>query len=143
MTRQQQMMTWAIGHVNAVKNLNDEHLRTCYGNLCHKFPVLIRTCGLCQTAAFIQHKGNPDSNQADGDGQERDSRARANQLLGEHALEILRHYGITGEGQLADVVSGLDRTQYMLATRLLLDSWIYYKRFAESVLDVKAGDSNG
>ena len=35
-----------------------EQVRTIYGNLCHEFPVLVRTCGLCQAIAVVTPPSN-------------------------------------------------------------------------------------
>jgi CRISPR-associated protein Cmr5 len=51
-----------------------EQVRTIYGNLCHEFPVLVRTCGLCQAIAFCADKAQSDEN----------ARAEAYRLLLKH-----------------------------------------------------------
>jgi len=111
-----------------------EQVRTIYGNLCHEFPVLVRTCGLCQAIAFCADKAQSDE----------DARAQAYRLLLTHIGKILgvETDGAGGaEGSLIDEILGADTTQYMLYTRRVLHAWVYFKRFAVSVLGVKTGGS--
>ncbi|MBX2990247.1 MAG: type III-B CRISPR module-associated protein Cmr5 [Bacteroidetes bacterium] len=110
----------------------DNKVRKTYGSLCHSFPVMVRTCGLCQAVAFSKAK-------AAGD----DSRiADAHRLLLEHLGELL--HAVNSAISKDDVVSPIrsaSATVYMLYTRQILTSWIYFKRFAESILKVQAGEN--
>jgi len=133
MNRQQSFLSQAVKDVNGLlKNEESKKTQRIYGTLCHKFPVLIRTCGLCQTAAFIESKVSSDNN----------DRKQAHTSLGAHALKVLKDQGIVNpqKQKLSEAVGELDAMSYALATRILLRAWIYYKRFAESILGVKAGD---
>jgi CRISPR-associated protein Cmr5 len=46
------------------------------------------------------------------------------------------------EGDLIAAIRSAGLVEYMRHTRTILDAWVYYRRFAESVLDVKAGTSD-
>ncbi len=94
-----------------------------YGGLCHSFPVMVRTCGLCQALAFSKAKA----------GEGKDKRERAHTLLLEHVARILNV-----QGDLLATVRDAPASQYMLYTRRILTSWVYFKRFAESILKVSS-----
>lgn len=122
-TRAQKDMLLAERLVTEASN-GDERVYKIYGGLCHNFPVLVRTCGLCQALAFHKAKA------ANGD-----DRARAHQML-------LKHVGtLLGEPDPLDAVRRAETTDYMLHTRRALAAWIYFKRFAESILNVSSAES--
>ena len=104
---------------------NDPQGRKVYGGLCHSFPILVRTCGLCQALAFHEDKATEASK----------PRGQAHGLLLDHIARLL---GIEGRQALLRHVredSGI--TDYMRDTRRVLAAWIYWKRFAVSILKVK------
>lgn len=119
-TRAQNDMRLAADRVAEVK---DKEWAGRYGRLCHKFPVLVRTCGLCQAVAFSSAK-------ARGDGA----------LAKAHGRILSDVEAITG--QSPDQLARANATDYMLQTRRLLAAWIYYKRFAESILGAGPGDED-
>ena len=92
-----------------------------YGGLCHKLPILILTNGLCQTLAFVESKANGDS-----------ARARAYRTLRSHIAATLSK----PEVGLLPYVQRATVGEYIRATRNLIAAWAYYKRFAESILNV-------
>jgi CRISPR-associated protein Cmr5 len=71
-------------------------------------------------------------------------RAEAYKLLLKHVGKIL---GVETNGKggadapLLRKILGADTTEYMLHTRRVLQAWVYFKRFAVSVLGVKTGGS--
>lgn len=120
-TRAQSDMKKALELVRSIEGESQE-VKNIYGGLCHSFPILVRQSGLCQAVAFSAHK-------AKGEG----ARARAHQELLDHVAEILEFEDLL-EGVLqADTVS------YMHYTRRVLSAWVYFKRFAASVLGVHTG----
>lgn len=126
-TRAQQDMELAAKLVQEVADLDKEtykETQQIYGGLCHSFPVMVRTCGLCQAIAFSQAKAGG------GDG----SRERAHQLILQHVQEVL---GV--QGDLLRALREASASDYMLYTRRILSAWVYFKRFAESVLKVSSG----
>lgn len=94
-----------------------------YGGLCHKVPVLIRTCGLCQAVAFMESKK---------------AKEKSHERMLQHIASIL---GVDA-GELATAVAQMPTVEYMHKTRLLLEALLYYKRFAVSILKTEA-DSGG
>lgn len=112
-----------------VREVHDAHtgseneVRKTYGGLCHEFPVMVRTCGLCQAVAFSLDKaGNNDK-----------PREKAHELLLRHVACIL---GVERNG-LGEHIQELSTVDYMLATRKIVSAWLFFKRFAVSILKVK------
>lgn len=137
MTRQQTYLRQALDDVTRVKdglvldNVKvDEKL---YGGLCHTFPVLIHADGLCQTLAFFEAKTKAGASTAS------QQRAAAYKAVLDHAAALL---GQPSRNVLVQQVPNWPLGEYMRHTRTLLDAWVYYKRFAVSVLDVKAGEQD-
>lgn len=102
-------------------------LQATYGRLCHRLPVLVRANGLCQTLVFAHDR-------ASGEG----SRALAYRLLLDHVQAALH-----GESEqpfatadFARMISEAPLGEYVRYTRTLLAAWVYYKRFATSMLGV-------
>ena len=98
-----------------------------YGGLCHQFPVMVQTVGLAQALAFSAAKGA-------GDGQ----RATAHQKVVEHVGQVL---GI--QGRVLEQIERASAAEYMHMTRRVLGAWVYFKRFAVSILKVEASEQVG
>lgn len=111
-------MQQAAERVQQVENLP---FKKEYGALCHNFPVMVRQCGLAQAVAFSLAKAGDDS-----------KLAQAHKRVCEDVKALL--------GYRAAEVHTKEMMDYLLATRRVLKAWIFYKRFAESLLHVKAGD---
>ena len=126
MTRQQRMMRNAIDHVNNVAGQTRD-VQKKYGGLCHNFPIMIRQCGLCQSVAFLASKGED-----------------PHRLILNHAQEQLGLGQPNGQfltpAEFAQCVACWGTSEYALKTRLTLQAFTFYKRLAESILDVKAGE---
>ena len=98
--------------------------RKKYGAMAHKLPVLIRTAGLAQALGFLQAKSSEAMNA-------RLLRDLAATLDKTNEAELLLHSRGGNNQTLAD---------YLRLTQDALAALLWYKRFAESVLDVKAGE---
>ncbi len=96
-----------------------------YGSMAHKFPVLVRSAGLAQAVAFVEARG--DENQRE--------------LLKHIALSV----GKQGVEKFYESARKSGLMDYMHLTRQVLQASVFYKRFAESVLGIEAGeeDSDG
>lgn len=133
-TRAQEDLILAEKLISEVeKQYPDENnkIRKTYGSLCHSFPVMVRTAGLCQAVAFSQAKAQADD--------ERIKKAHA--ILLQHVGKVLSTVEPSvDQNGLLSAVRNANATTYMLYTRRLLSTWIYFKRFAESILKVKAGE---
>ncbi len=122
-TRAQRDLILAMELVGEVRELNVE-VQRIYGGLCHNFPVMVRTCGLCQAIAFSSDKS-----------EDRGDRSAAHALLLAHVAKVLG----ASEQDVLHLVRTADAITYMQQTRQLLDAWIYFKRFAVSILKAEAG----
>jgi len=87
--------------------------RQKYGSMAHKLPVLIRTAGLAQALAFVDSRGS--------DEQKR---------LLEHLAAVVNEPKLLERSRTAELAD------YMRLTRNVLAALVWYKRFAQSVLDV-------
>lgn len=126
MTRQQRYMAQALRHVQALHgDPQAREVGPIFGSLCHSFPILLRTNGLMQTLVFVVQKSG---------GQDNRQRAYARLLAG--IAESLKIEG-RDPRTLLETVQDMGVREYMHATRVLLETWVYYKRFAESILDVR------
>jgi CRISPR-associated protein Cmr5 len=128
MIRSQRYLDTALAHVEAVRDATapGDERRQIYGGLCHSFPVLVRTNGLCQALAFVAAK-------AAAAGNDVPARAWAYRQLRTHVREVL---GLSSDPLQAARTA--DLTDYLRYTRTILDAWVYYRRFAVSVLEVEA-----
>ncbi|MCW5933530.1 MAG: type III-B CRISPR module-associated protein Cmr5 [Fimbriimonadia bacterium] len=99
-------------------------VKKIYGGVCHSFPVMVRTCGLCQAIAFSQDKAT-----SEGD------RGQAHSLLLKHVAALI---GLQPDSLLQNILNA-NAKEYMFYTRRILSAWIYFKRFAVSILDVDSG----
>jgi CRISPR-associated protein Cmr5 len=87
-----------------------------YGAMAHKLPILIHTAGLLQALEFVKSRGNT-----------------IQKLLLEH-LAITVSQG-DAETLLKAARSG-KLNEYMRLTRQVLAALLWYKRFAQSILEV-------
>lgn len=117
-------MKLARCRVEIVASKPEENVRKIYGGLCHEFPVMVRTCGLCQAVAFSLDKAQ--SNEA-------------HSLLLDDLSAVL---GVA-RNQLPTHIEGMKTTEYMLATRKVLSAWLFFKRFAVSILRVRNASEAG
>lgn len=133
-TRAQEDMILAerlVAEVHIKHPKEDDKVRKTYGSLCHSFPVMVRTAGLCQAVAFSQAKAEADDERI----------KKAHGLLLEHLGQLLAKIDPSIlQNSLLDGIRNADATRYMLYTRRVLSAWIYFKRFAESILKVKPGE---
>lgn len=133
-TRAQQdliLAEWLVSEVDQQHPDKEDKVRTTYGSLCHSFPVMVRTCGLCQAVAFSKAKAEADDERI----------KQAHTLLLHHLGELLHTIDASVDKvDPLDAIRKADAPTYMLYTRRVLSAWVYFKRFAESILKVKAGE---
>ena len=110
-TRSQQDAAKVYAKV-ANQKKNDQKDR--YSSMCQTLPVLIRTAGLVQALTFLQAK-------AGGEG-----------LLGDNLGETLGHKNLEG---LVKKAREADLAEYMLLTQRALEQLLWYKRYAQVLLD--------
>lgn len=132
-TRSQKYLREAAKLVGEARELSGDG-PSIYGGLCHQFPVMVRTCGLCQALAFSAAKAAS----GNGEGNGPSPRANAHRLLLTHVGKLI------GNQNALELVQKADALEYMTYTRTVLEAWIYFKRFAVSILKVEnAGTLDG
>lgn len=129
LTRSQKAMGRALDDVGAMTGQHSDTTKKTYGGLCHAFPILVRQNGLGQALAFIEVKATSGNDQ---------DRKAAYAVLQRHIAGML---GVAVPEQLLNHVRNVDARQYLHETRVLLDAWIYYKRFATSLLNVTSAEA--
>lgn len=115
-TRAQEAM--ALAHRRVSEVIGEPYAKT-YGSLCHNFPIMVLTSGLCQAVAFSDAKS---------------AKEKAHARILDDVSAILQRD--------ARDVATVSADEYILMTRRVLDAWIYYKRFAVSVLGVEGGQGD-
>ena len=120
MNLQLEYMKKALAAVQGVST-SSAPIRKTYGALCHQIPILVLTNGLGLTAAFVEAKAASEE---------------PYRLIKEHLAGVL---GAGPNVNLSTHIKGRTSEEYMLDTFTILDAWVYYKRFAVSLLGVEAG----
>lgn len=115
-TRDQQ---YASAIYKRVMNIKDESFATNYGSLAHKLPVLIHASGLAQALAFVDSR-----NKEQGPAYLLEDLART--VSGKSASEFVKR---SRECSLRE---------YMYLTEQTLAALLWYKRYAQSILDIEA-----
>ena len=125
-TNQQKYAQKAFGHAEEVakKHKKGSEYRQKYGSMSHKLPLLIRTSGLAQALAFVEAKNKP-----------------AYSELLNHLATTVKWQGATDGKALAAKSRTEHLDGYILLTRRVSSALIWYKRFAESILEVKVTDN--
>ena len=117
-TRDQEYAAQIFQQVQGVASLGEKE-RKKYGSIAHKLPILIRSAGLVQALAFVAARGSP-----------------SQQRLLEHIAVVV------GEGTAAQLLNRsrtADLASYMALTQRVSVALLWYKRFAQSVLDIEQG----
>lgn len=130
-TREQRYAECVYTKVDAVLQLVktnewDKAKKQAYGSLAHRLPVLIRTAGLAQSLAFVQARNKENTPQR--------------QLL-QDVEAVLQETGVLEQNQHLVVRSrtaGFD--DYLRLTEATLESLLWFKRFAQSELNVEQGE---
>ena len=104
--------------VSAVKKTVEEADRNRYGAMAHQLPILIRSAGLAQALAFLES---------------RDTKGHK-QLLIDLAATVGQ------PGTLLQSAREASIGEYMNLTQQVMAALLWYKRFAQSVLDIKVSD---
>ncbi len=108
--------------VNAFGKAHREgsNARKEYGSTAHKLPVLMRQAGLTQALVFVETRG----------------KVPHKQLLTDLATTL----GKADASTFREECQKANLAEYMWLTRQTLAALEWYKRFAESVLNVKPGE---
>lgn len=120
-TREQKFAAAVLTRVEARKGTLGDGT-TKYGSMAHQLPVLIRTAGLAQALAFVEARREP----------------ALTGLLDDLASAL----GMESGAKLAERSRKADLPEYMRLTQRSLAALLWFKRYAQSVLDVKPGQED-
>ena len=113
----------AYKQVLSIKEEKEEKEYKKYGAMAHKLPILIHTAGLAQALEFVHSRGEPIQQR------------------------LLEHLAVTiGQGDtktLLQTVNSVPLSGYIRLTRQTLAALLWYKRFAQSILEVDVTESIG
>lgn len=100
----------------------DERYQKAYGSIAHTLPMLIHKAGLVQALSFVASRpsGKNEVSHAPHD------------LLNDLALVL----GYTSDQALCDASRRLTLPEYMRLTQEALQALLWFKRYAQSVLDI-------
>jgi CRISPR-associated protein Cmr5 len=122
-TREQEYAAKCFDQVTEYKKNHDKQETDQYGSMAHQLPVLVRSAGLAQALTFVCARG----------------KSSHKQLL-DHLAETIKQ----GSGEdLAAAARSADLPAYMRLTQQVLAALVWYKRFAQSVLDVTQPQEGG
>src|SRR5712692_10915034 len=110
---------YAVDVYKKVSQVTDKN-RNSYGSMAHKLPILIRTAGLAQALAFVESKAK--------------NKTALKQLLNDLSETVDK------PGILTETARTAPLSEYMLLTQQTMAALLWYKRFAQSVLGIQAGD---
>lgn len=100
--------------------------KNSYGSMAHKLPVLIRLAGLAQALGFVEARGK----EAHKD------------LLDHLAVIVLSNDAAKGSELSQQTRETKQLSEYMRLTHEVMAALAWYKRFAQSVLDVDASEAS-
>lgn len=122
-TRDQRFAKHVFEQVSAFKQKNtDQKKIKQYGSMAHKLPVMIRSAGLAQSLAFVQAKCK--------------KQKACMQLLNDLAKTLDQPAGET----FVEKSRNASLDDYMFLTQNALAALLWYKRYAQSVLNVESGE---
>lgn len=120
LTRNQQYAGRVYAQVVQLRDKDPEWLKK-YGSMAHSLAPLVRSAGLCQALQFV-HTRNEEPHSA---------------LLEHIALAL----GQPSAHQLLEHVRNAELLEYTKLSRDVLALLVWFKRFAQSVLEVEAGEA--
>lgn len=122
-TRDQKYAVQIFGQVKAVKDSPNEDEHKQYGSMAHTLPILIRSAGLAQALAFVEARGkDPHKNLLD------------------HLAKVILNEGSNGRS-LCEQSWKAELADYKYLTHKAMAALVWYKRFAQSVLNVDASEA--
>lgn len=129
-TRAQSDSQIAYQHISQLQ-LEDKQ-KKLYGSICHQFPIMVLRSGLAQSVAFLWIKA--------------ESKDEAGKPKKPAYAEFLNHLSmLTGHkdepaNEFQQRIHGMELDEYRRTTRKILNASVWYKRFAESLLNVRPGE---
>lgn len=117
-TREQLYANQAYRDVQAFSTQHEQKERDSYTSTVQSLPVLVRTAGLAQALAFVASR-----------------KETGQQAILGHLDTLLR--GDLGGESLLDRSRKAELSEYMYLTRQVMSALLWYKRYAEWLLDEK------
>ena len=117
--RAQEDLKRAVHDITALGNQSDG-VKKNYIRRVKDFPALVMTVGLAQALAFSKEKAT-----------------KTNDLGKAHGLLLQHVAGILNVTDAVEAIQQAKTLEYMHHTRRVLAAWVYYRRFAVSILDPK------
>jgi CRISPR-associated protein Cmr5 len=116
-TRDQKYAIDAYTNVTTIKENKNEKTARKYGVMSHKLPILIHTAGLAQALAFVESRGAKDG---------------IYKKFLDDLGKTIEEKTIVAKAREANL------NDYMRLTAQVMAALVWYKRFAQSILDVDA-----
>lgn len=119
-TREQRYAFSAFQQISDQIKTENRAYQKKYGSMAHKLPVLVRSAGLAQALHFVESRGSDEQ-----------------RILLDHLAKTVGcgSRSILLQNSLTQGLNG-----YIQLTENTLAALLWYKRFAQSVLKVEAGD---
>ena len=137
-TRSQDYSKIVFEQISALELPKDK--QKIYGSLCHTFPLMVMRSGLSQSVAFVLVKAKLQDRLED-----RHKESMPHKVFLENLASLSGL--LLDEGRVPrkfqEKTHELELFEYMRITRKILAASIWYKRFAESLLGVEAGEDTG
>ncbi len=108
-----------------VQKLEKNDKKKQYGSMAHKLPVLIQTAGVVQALSFVHAK----------------SKAKSGKVLETLLNDLAQTLEFANGDALVKESRNAELSKYIYLTKRSLAALLWYKRFAQSVLGVEAGES--
>jgi CRISPR-associated protein Cmr5 len=119
-TRDQQYAMTAYDRVKEWESKKDQPSAKSYGSMAHTLPILIRTAGLAQALAFVD--------------------ARKNEAQKKLLDDLAKTIGQKDKDTLLAKAITYPLGDYMRLTQQTMAALLWFKRFAQSILDIDTAD---
>ena len=136
-TRAQNYSKQVYQQISAL-NFNDEQ-KKLYGSICHQFPIMVLRSGLAQSVAFLWVKAKSGEDEAKKSEEPTKNKKMAYKCFLQHLSFITGHANEQPK-DFQQRIHQMELDEYRRTTRTILSACIWYKRFAESLLNVCAGE---
>lgn len=131
-TRDQKYAAAIYDQVIKLENHKKEEWVKDYGRLANHLPVLVKKAGLAQALSFAEAKSKEED-------EKKNKKSGDKQLLRD-LEEVIRKISKQEDLKLREKSLRADLSEYLWLTQQVMTALHWYKRFAQSVLDVKQGD---
>lgn len=130
-TRDQKYASDAFDRVKKIADTQKESFCKTYGSMAHKLPILIHVSGLAQALAFVASR-KKEKEKESGPGRLLEDLSQT--VLGKPVTELLKQS--RGSNQDSSL------REYMYLTEQVLAALLWYKRYAQAILNVELGEDD-